>query len=86
METSYANAGEISPGYAAPWAGPGVPTKALKWLLMANGPLVIKLGLDPARWRFLVTAVRTSAGELTADAFLVALGSYTPLLLRPIGI
>jgi D-amino-acid dehydrogenase len=23
LETSYANAGEISPGYSAPWAGPG---------------------------------------------------------------
>lgn len=25
METSFANAGEVSPGYSAPWAGPGVP-------------------------------------------------------------
>ncbi|MEB0284815.1 FAD-dependent oxidoreductase, partial [Sphingomonas sp. 10B4] len=23
LETSYANAGEVSPGYSAPWAGPG---------------------------------------------------------------
>ncbi|HMN46529.1 MAG TPA: FAD-dependent oxidoreductase [Povalibacter sp.] len=30
-ETSYANAGEISPGYASPWAGPGMPVKAIKW-------------------------------------------------------
>lgn len=29
-ETSYANAGQISPGYASPWAAPGVPIKALK--------------------------------------------------------
>ena len=25
LETSFANAGEVSPGYSAPWAGPGVP-------------------------------------------------------------
>ena len=25
LETSFANAGEVSPGYASPWAGPGVP-------------------------------------------------------------
>ena len=25
LETSFANAGEISPGYASPWAGPGIP-------------------------------------------------------------
>ena len=33
METSFANAGQISPGYASPWAAPGVPLKAIKWLL-----------------------------------------------------
>lgn len=27
LETSFANAGEVSPGYASPWAGPGVPLK-----------------------------------------------------------
>ncbi|WP_254888499.1 FAD-dependent oxidoreductase, partial [Salmonella enterica] len=31
QETSAANAGQISPGYAAPWAAPGVPLKAIKW-------------------------------------------------------
>ena len=41
LETSFANAGEVSPGYASPWAGPGVPIKAIKWLLMRHGPLVI---------------------------------------------
>lgn len=29
LETSYANAGEVSPGYSAPWAAPGIPVKAL---------------------------------------------------------
>ena len=32
LETSFANAGQISPGYASPWAAPGVPLKAFKWL------------------------------------------------------
>ncbi len=52
LETSYANAGEVSPGYSAPWAGPGVPLKALKWLAMKHRPLVIKPSLDPALWRW----------------------------------
>ncbi|MGY3461308.1 glycine/D-amino acid oxidase-like deaminating enzyme [Bradyrhizobium sp. LM3.4] len=30
LETSFANAGEVSPGYSSPWAGPGVPVKAVK--------------------------------------------------------
>jgi D-amino-acid dehydrogenase len=52
LETSYANAGEVSPGYSAPWAGPGVPAKAIKWMLMTHSPLVIWPLLDPAMWRF----------------------------------
>ncbi len=54
METSYANAGEISPGYATPWAGPGVPFKAAKWLMMKHSPLVIKPRFDPHMWRWLL--------------------------------
>src|SRR5690606_28578702 len=33
-----------------------------------------------------VTGVRTSAGLITGDAYVMALGSYSPLLLRPLGI
>ncbi len=52
LETSYGNAGEVSPGYSAPWAGPGVPIKAIKWLLMQHRPLVIRptLDLNLVRW------------------------------------
>ena len=42
METSFANAGQISPGYSAPWAAPGVPMKALKWLFQRHAPLAVK--------------------------------------------
>ncbi len=52
LETSFANAGEVSPGYSAPWAGPGVPVKAIKWMLMQHSPLVIWPMLDPAMWRW----------------------------------
>ena len=52
LETSFANAGEVSPGYSAPWAGPGVPAKAIKWLLMRHSPLVIRPMPDPAMWRW----------------------------------
>jgi D-amino-acid dehydrogenase len=50
LETSFANAGEISPGYSSPWAAPGVPLKALRWLTMQDGPLVLRPGLDPRMW------------------------------------
>ncbi len=42
LETSFANAGEISPGYASPWAAPGIPLKALKWMFMQHSPLIIQ--------------------------------------------
>jgi D-amino-acid dehydrogenase len=54
LETSHANAGEVSPGYSAPWAGPGIPLKAIKWLLMKHSPLVVRPQLDPAMWRFML--------------------------------
>ena len=41
METSFANAGQISPGYSAPWAAPGVPKKAVKWMLSKYAPLIV---------------------------------------------
>lgn len=43
LETSFANAGQISPGYAAPWAAPGVPLKAVKWMFEKHAPLVMRL-------------------------------------------
>ncbi|AOY01135.1 D-amino acid dehydrogenase [Jeongeupia sp. USM3] len=42
LGTSFANAGQVSPGYAAPWAAPGVPLKALRWLLVHDAPLKIR--------------------------------------------
>ena len=49
LETSFANAGEVSPGYSSPWAAaPGLPIKALQWLFMHHRPLVIWPKPDPA--------------------------------------
>lgn len=42
LETSFANAGQISPGYASPWAAPGVPLKAIKWMFQEHAPLTIR--------------------------------------------
>jgi len=52
QETSFANAGQVSPGYAAPWAAPGVPLKALRWMFQKHAPLAIGLdgSADQLRW------------------------------------
>ena len=52
LETSFGNAGEVSPGLSAPWAGPGVPLKAIKWLLMRHSPLVLRPALDWKMWHW----------------------------------
>jgi D-amino-acid dehydrogenase len=57
METSFANAGQVSPGYSAPWAGPGVPLKALKWLMTKHRPFVMWPLPDPRLWRWLTQLV-----------------------------
>lgn len=58
LETSFANAGEISPGYASPWAAPGIPRKALTWLFMEHAPLILRPQLDAATVRWLVAMLR----------------------------
>ena len=49
QETSFGNAGQISPGYSTPWAAPGIPLKAVKWLFQQHAPLAIKL--DGSLWQ-----------------------------------
>ena len=79
LETSYANAGEVSPGYSAPWAGPGVPLKAIHWLLMQHSPLVIKPMLDLAMWRWGAQMLRncTSARYRVNKARMMRLAEYS---------
>jgi len=79
LETSFANAGEVSPGYSAPWAGPGVPIKAIKWLLMHHSPLVIKPMLDAAMWRWGMATLRncTEARYRINKARMVRLAEFS---------
>lgn len=58
LETSYANAGEISPGYATPWASPGLAIKALKWMFMRHAPLVLHPSMDPGQYRWMAEVLK----------------------------
>ncbi len=53
LEASFANAGEISPSYSAPWANPSVIKKAIGWMLAKHGPFRLYPQLDLAQWRWL---------------------------------
>ncbi|MBK5569381.1 D-amino acid dehydrogenase [Ensifer sp. SSB1] len=54
LETSFANAGEVSFGYCSPWAAPGIPMKAMKWLFMEHAPLILRPKVDTAMLSWMV--------------------------------
>jgi len=53
LETSFANAGLLTPTQSLPWNSPGIVWQALKWLFEESGALVIRPRLDPAMWIWL---------------------------------
>ena len=84
LETSYGNAGEVSPGYSAPWAGPGVPLKAIKWLAMHHRPLVIRPHVDMAFVAWVLAMLRncTAARYAVNKTRMVRLAEYSRDCLR----
>ncbi|BBA41493.1 MULTISPECIES: D-amino acid dehydrogenase [Burkholderia] len=63
LETSFANAGQISPGYAAPWAAPGVPLKAVKWMFEKHAPLAIRLDGTRFQLQWMYQMLRNCTAE-----------------------
>lgn len=84
LETSFANAGEVSPGYSAPWAAPGVPLKAIKWMMMQHSPFVLRPRLDPRQWLWLAQMLRncTEARYAVNKERMVRIAEYSRDVLR----
>lgn len=84
METSFANAGQVSPGYASPWPAPGIPAKAIGWLLSRHAPLAIRPTADPAQYRWMWQMLRncTNARYGVSKARMVRLAEYSRLSLE----
>ena len=84
LETSFANAGEISPGYASPWAAPGIPMKAMKWLFMRHAPLILEAKIDIARidWIIRMLGNCTSSAYAVNKSRMVRLAEYSRDYLR----
>ncbi|AKX44969.1 amino acid dehydrogenase [Thiopseudomonas alkaliphila] len=78
-ETSFGNAGQISPGYASPWAAPHVPLAAIKWMLQQHAPLTIKLTKEPAQYLWMAKMLRQcTAGRYQINkARMVRLAEYS---------
>src|SRR5262245_38095915 len=63
LATSFANACGICPGFAGPWAAPGMPRKIAHWLLARHAPVVVRPRLDFYQWRWLASFLRNCSPE-----------------------
>lgn len=83
-ETSFANAGQVSPGYSTPWAAPGIPLKALKWLFQRHSPLRIRPdgSLRQLRWLSQMLAQCTSSHYAQNKQRMMRLAEYSRDVLR----
>lgn len=79
METSFANAGELSYGMTSPWAAPGIPLKAIKWMMMKYRPLFIRPLLDAGlmRWATMMLANCNSAAYRVNKSRMVRVSNYS---------
>ncbi|PKO50542.1 MAG: D-amino acid dehydrogenase small subunit, partial [Betaproteobacteria bacterium HGW-Betaproteobacteria-21] len=84
METSFANAGQVSPGYSTPWAAPGIPLKALKWLFQRHAPLAIRADGSLFQLRWMMEMLRNCTAERYAEnkARMMRLSEYSRDTLR----
>ncbi len=79
LETSFANAAQISVSYCEPWANRAAPWKALKWMFDPEAPLLLRPRMDRAQWRWCLEFL----GQCNDAAFernvaqIVALGAYS---------
>lgn len=83
-ETSLANGGQISVSHAEPWAAPGVPMKALKWLGQSDAPLLFRPHADIDQWMWGLRFLRecTYSRWLANTKNLIALGLYSRTALQ----
>ena len=83
LETSFANAGEVSFGYCSPWAAPGIPMKAMKWLFMQHAPLILRPKVDMAMLAWMTQMLRncTSARYALNKSRMLRLADYSRISL-----
>lgn len=84
LETSFANGGQISVSHAEPWAHPGAPLKAFKWMFREDAPLLFRLRADLQQWRWCLGFLRECTPARTRRNMkqMVSLGLYSRTLLQ----
>jgi D-amino-acid dehydrogenase len=86
LETSFANAAQISVSYCEPWANKHAPAKLAKWMFRNDAPLLFRPQLDWQQWRWglqFLTQCNDRAFERNV-AQLVALGNYSHAALKDV--
>ncbi len=86
LETSFANAAQISVSYCEPWANRDAPLKALKWMFRNDAPLLFRPQLDPHQWMWglkFLAQCNDAAFERNVQQ-LVALGAYSHAALKDV--
>ena len=90
LETSFANAGQISVSYCEPWANKDAPLKALKWMFRNDAPLLFRPqlpwgeGWQQWRWALQFLAQCNDAAFERNVQQLVALGAYSHSALKDV--
>jgi D-amino-acid dehydrogenase len=86
METSFANAGQISVSYCEPWASKGAPAKLLKWMFHNDAPLLFRPHLDWQQWRWALKFLAQCNDEAFARNVeqIIALGAYSHAALKEV--
>ncbi len=84
LETSFANAGQVSPGYATPWAAPGIPLKAMRWLVQRHAPLAFRPDGSLFQWRWMAAMLThcTAARYAVNKERMMRLSEYSRDCLR----
>lgn len=86
LETSFANAAQISVSYCEPWANRDAPLKALKWMFDNEAPLLFRPQMDWQQWRWglkFLAQCNDEAFERNV-AQIVALGAYSHAALKDV--
>lgn len=65
LETSFGNAGQITPGYSCPWAAPGIPLKAMKWIFQSHAPLAIQITRERFQYQWMLQML----GQCNAQSY-----------------
>ncbi|MFA9284585.1 D-amino acid dehydrogenase [Comamonas sp. SY3] len=86
LETSFANAAQISVSYCEPWANKHAPLKALKWMFDKEAPLLLRPHADPQQWRWLTQFLAECNDRSFARNVqqIVALGAYSHSALKAV--